>query len=156
MRADVDEPHPDLVAGDRLSRPELPVEAVETAVQAVRALVAGEPVADPVQRELAARDAVGESPDDSPEVRIRPDVAAQVAETEDHVSQLTPAVRRLEALDDAAVGQDPYPQASPVGHGEPLDLAPLGPAPWFDAHSPLIDHGGCRANALHGDPVAAG
>ena len=85
--------------------PDYLVEALDAAVQMVRAVVGRERVRLAVERELALRDPVAVAADDRAEVRASVvDVVVERVEAEDDVVELAAAVRHAQRDDDRAVG----------------------------------------------------
>ena len=116
-------------ARERLSVPDALVEALEPAVQAVRAVVDVELVRRAVERELRGADPVAVAADDRAEVRrvrrrrvAAPQrVAGQVGEAERHVRLPAAPVGRPQLLDDPAVRDDRHRHV-PVRERVAVDL----------------------------------
>ena len=129
-------------------RPDDLVEALEPAVQRVRAVVGVERVGDAVERELRAADAVAVAADDRAEVRVGlrvglARVAGDGVEAERDVGLAPAPVGHDELLDDAAVGEDRHRHAARVAQRVAVDRRP--------AH-----RGRQRAEARLGDAEATG
>ena len=109
-----------VAVADGCGRPHVLVEADRSAVQAVRVVVDRQLVGDTVEGEPSVGDPVGVPAGDAAEVRALRHVVGQVVEPECHVGPVTVPVGGLDALQDAAVGENPDAH-SVVGEGVPID-----------------------------------
>ena len=113
----------------RCGGPQHLVEALHPAVQAVRSVIRGELVGLAVEGEPAARDPVRVTADDGAEVRRAREIPRQTVEAEDDVGRMTLAIRRLQRLDDRAVGHHADGDAAAVAEGVQLDATAVGQVP---------------------------
>ena len=84
-----------------LVEPALP--SMEVAGDAIGGVVLRELVGFPFQRKSAMRDPIAAAADDAAEVRRVRDVALNIVEAENDISEVSPAIRREESHDGPAI-----------------------------------------------------
>src|SRR5690606_35325173 len=100
--------------------PDLPVEALDAAMERIGVVVDGKLVLLAVQCEAAACDAVRIAAGDTAEVGAQGDVVVEVVEAQRDVGEGAVPVRDRDGLEDTAVGQDG--DLYSVGVGESIEL----------------------------------
>ncbi|HEX7841812.1 MAG TPA: hypothetical protein VF469_30285 [Kofleriaceae bacterium] len=129
------------------------VEAHGPAMQVVGAIIGGEPVLEPVEREPRPGDPVGVATDQRAQVSGGVQLPIEIVEPEHHIARTAGAIGNIERHDRSAEAQDSRANAAGAFEREPRDHATIGkPAELVlvDRHLASIDQVANRSRASAG------
>ncbi|KAG5719920.1 hypothetical protein E4T56_gene15533, partial [Termitomyces sp. T112] len=125
--ADMAQHHRSHLAGSHAFHlPQLAVEPLAAAMQAVHLVIERELVGLPVQREFAARDPVGIAAHRNAEKGLARLIGPGVGQADDDIRRFAMTVGRHEFLQCGAIGQNACRNPMTIGQRDRLDRAPIG------------------------------